>query len=242
MEKDQNPFRVKAYAHLLSLNILSFAIAITDFTLILSILTYTFEVSAMEIGYATALYGLPGVIFGVFIGRFSDSRDPFIILYASVFLKLIVAISLMFAPNVYFFIFMVFIKGIANTLGVAPGQFLLRAILNDKQLVANNSFMTVAFQLTKILAPLVTAAIILSMGMNSFLISVLLCLLSLPQIYFIKFYHRHIAKMRSSKAKASIFALYSLLQQKKNYLSFFFLHQWYRHSYYLFTILCFLFF
>ncbi|WP_354684976.1 MFS transporter [Cupriavidus necator] len=130
-----------------------------DFTLIFSLLAYHWHADAITIGVSSALYGLPGLVLGPFLGGLADRRNPVVMLAFSYLARGVTSMLLMVAPDLHVFVLLVLIKGIAN-LGAMPAeQILIRSMLNKEQLVSNASVMTAVDQLTKICAPLAAAGV-----------------------------------------------------------------------------------
>lgn len=130
-----------------------------DFTLIFSLLSYHWHADGITIGAASALYGLPGLVLGPFLGSLADRRNPVVMLAISYLARGVTSVLLIVAPDLQIFILLVLIKGIAN-LGAMPAeQVLIRLMLDKDQLVSNASVMTAVDQLTKICAPLAAAGV-----------------------------------------------------------------------------------
>ncbi|WP_347555338.1 MFS transporter [Robbsia sp. KACC 23696] len=147
------------YAYLLMARANSSVILWVDFTLIFSALSYVWHATATTIGIASALYGLPGLLFGPFFGRLADKHPPLLFLRFSYLARGVASLCLLFAPNVEIFVFLVCVKGLSN-LGAMPAeQVLIRSMLTSSQLVDNARWMTLIDQGIKIAAPLLGAVI-----------------------------------------------------------------------------------
>lgn len=149
---------VPGYRTLAAARVLSSTILWVDFTLVFSLLGYYWHADAATIGVASALYGLPGLVLGPFFGALADRVNPVAMLAASYLARALTSLLLLFAPDIHFFVLLVFLKGLAN-LGAMPAeQVIVRTMLSKEQFVSNASIMTTIDQLTKICAPLVGAA------------------------------------------------------------------------------------
>ncbi len=150
---------VPGYKALLAARCTSSVALWLDFTLIFSLLSYHWHANAITIGMSSALYGLPGLVLGPFLGSLADRRNPLMMLVISYLARGVTSVLLIVAPDLQLFVLLVLIKGIAN-LGAMPAeQILIRSMLNKEQLVSNASVMTAVDQFTKICAPLAAAGL-----------------------------------------------------------------------------------
>jgi MFS family permease len=148
---------VPGYRTLTAARVLSSTILWVDFTLVFSLLGYYWHADAATIGIASALYGLPGLVLGPFFGALADRVNPVAMLAISYLARALTSLLLLFAPDIHFFVMLVFLKGLAN-LGAMPAeQVIVRMMLSKAQFVSNASIMTTIDQLTKICAPLIGA-------------------------------------------------------------------------------------
>ncbi|WP_175874219.1 MFS transporter [Burkholderia sp. BCC0397] len=130
-----------------------------DFTLIFSLLSFSYHASPGTLGLAAALYGLPGLLAGPFIGALADRKSPALIMLSSATARFVTSLGLAFAPNETMFIAWVLVKGISN-LGTVPAeQIVIRRLLSDDQIVSTVTLTSVVDQCTKILSPLLGAGL-----------------------------------------------------------------------------------
>lgn len=138
-----------------------------DFTLIFSILSFHFNASPSVLGLTAAVYGLPGLLAGPFIGALADRKSPAIIMLWSACARFVTSLGLTFAANESVFVAWVFAKGISN-LGTIPAeQILIRRLLSDTQIVSTVALTSIVDQCTKILSPLLGAALSLALHSQS---------------------------------------------------------------------------
>jgi MFS family permease len=158
MPKSAQPWP-SGYAYLLCARANSSVILWVDFTLIFSALSYFWQADASTIGIASALYGLPGLLFGPFFGRLADSYPALSYMRISYVARGLTSLLLLCAPTESLFIFFVLLKGLSN-LGAMPAeQVLIRSMLAPSQYVDNARWMTLIDQGIKILAPLIGSII-----------------------------------------------------------------------------------
>jgi MFS family permease len=212
------------YLFLLATRVTSSVILWVDFTLIFSLLSYYWHASATTVGFASALYGLPGLLLGPWFGRFADRHDALSVLMGSYVTRGVTSLLLIFAPNVYVFVLLVFLKGLGN-LGAMPAeQILVRSMLSRGQLASNAGLMTAIDQLTKIVAPLIAAAISFSyrptggFGLSSALALVgLVCLVAIKACV-----EKPAEPATQTRAPVRFSALVSLLKKNAEFRMVFF--------------------
>ncbi|AOJ83699.1 MULTISPECIES: MFS transporter [Burkholderia] len=130
-----------------------------DFTLIFSLMSFHYHANTSMLGLTAALYGLPGLLVGPFIGALADRKSPALIMVISALARLVTSLGLAFAPNESVFVAWVLIKGISN-LGTIPAeQIVIRRLLSDEQIVSTVALTSVVDQCTKILSPLLGAGL-----------------------------------------------------------------------------------
>jgi len=130
-----------------------------DFTLIFSLLSFNYHATPATLGLASALYGLPGLLAGPFIGALADRKSPALIMLSSASARFVTSLGLALAPNETIFIACVLIKGISN-LGTVPAeQIVIRRLLSDDRIVSTVTLTSIVDQCTKILSPLLGAGL-----------------------------------------------------------------------------------
>lgn len=136
-----------------------------DFTLIFSILSFYYNANPGVLGMTAALYGLPGLLAGPFIGALADKKSPALIMLCGACARFVTSMGLAFAPNEGAFIAWVLAKGISN-LGTIPAeQIVIRRLLSDTQIVSTVALTSIVDQCTKILSPLL--GVVLSLVLHS---------------------------------------------------------------------------
>lgn len=150
-----------------------------DFTLIFSWLSFGFNAAPRTLGIAAALYGLPGLFLGPFIGVIADRSSPALVMLSSSAGRFATSLLLAAAPNETLFIAAVLLKGVSNLGSIPAEQILLRQLLSEEQIVSTITLTSVVDQCTKIASPLIGAALALvSQSRNTFLFTAALALIS----------------------------------------------------------------
>ncbi|CAJ0819883.1 MFS transporter [Ralstonia flaminis] len=179
MQEISSLFRVRGYPPFFASRIFNSVAIWVDFTLIFSILSFNFDATPRTLGVAAALYGLPGLLLGPFIGMLADRKSPALIMLVSTSGRFATSLLLAIAPNEAFFIAAVFLKGISNLGAVPAEQVLIRRLLSDQQIVSTTTLTSVVDQCTKIASPLLGAALAtVSQSRGGFLLTAILALAS----------------------------------------------------------------
>ncbi|MFL9960042.1 MFS transporter [Paraburkholderia sediminicola] len=159
MRTIQSLFKVRGYASFFASRLFNSIAIWVDFTLIFSLLSFSYNAAPRTLGIAAALYGLPGLLLGPFIGVLADRNSPALVMLASSTGRFISSLLLAIAPNEGFFIAMVLLKGISNLGSVPAEQILVRRLLTDEQIVSTTTLTSLIDQCTKIASPLLGAAL-----------------------------------------------------------------------------------
>lgn len=125
-----------------------------DFTLIFSALSFNYHVSPAELGLSVALYGLPGLMLGPFVGALADRKSPAAIVFLSAMVRFAASMGLLLAGSETVFIAWVFVKGIGNLGSIPAEQILIRRLLSNEHIVSTVALTSAVDQSAKILSPL----------------------------------------------------------------------------------------
>lgn len=179
MRTIQSLFKVPGYPSFFASRLFNSIAIWVDFTLIFSLLSFSYNATPRTLGIAAALYGLPGLLLGPFIGVLADRNSPALVMLASSTGRLITSLLLAIAPNEGFFIAVVLLKGVSNLGAVPAEQILVRRLLSDEQIVSTTTLTSVIDQCTKIASPLLGAVLaVVSHSRGGFLFTAVLALAS----------------------------------------------------------------
>ncbi|MDD2006678.1 hypothetical protein NPS31_25390, partial [Pseudomonas putida] len=95
------------YFYLYGIRLCSSATVWLDFILIFSTLTFIFNAQAQTLALAAALYGLPSLILGPYIGSLPDRYSPRAIVAVSFCIRAITATCLSHAVDLNIFLFFI---------------------------------------------------------------------------------------------------------------------------------------
>lgn len=173
-----------AYLVVLITRVISACIMWVDFVLIFSLASYFWESTPTTVGATAALYGLPGLIFGPFLGRFADQTNPVKVLYISYSARCLTSVGLAYAPSWKIFLLFVFLKGVSNLAATPAEQILLKLSLKSSQVASGISILTMVDQTVKIGAPLVAAVMAqFFFAQSGFLFSSVLAIIGILVLY-----------------------------------------------------------
>jgi MFS family permease len=172
-------FSVPGYPPFFASRVFSSIAVWVDFTLIFSLLSFDFNATPKTLGLAAALYGLPGLFLGPFVGFIADQSSPALVMLLSSGGRFMTSILLAVAPTEQIFVGAILLKGISN-LGAMPAeQILIRHILSAEQIVSTTTLTSIVDQAMKIVSPLVGAGLaFISNSKAAFLFTAALALAS----------------------------------------------------------------
>lgn len=195
----------RQYGYLYGLRLCSSATVWLDFILIFSTLTFVFHAQAETLALAAAVYGIPSLILGPYIGSLPDRYSPHAIIAVSFGIRAVSAICLFQASSIEFFLAFIALKGIAN-LGSTPAEIVLTTrLLPPEKIIKNTSLVSITDQTIKIIAPLAAGlSISLSNSTYGFLVSGLISISGLAFICLLKPNLAHTEKSHKTRQKSSL--------------------------------------
>ncbi len=148
-----------------------------DFTLVFAVLSFRFQSTPRVLGFAVALYGLPSLFIGPFVGALADRSSPLRLMLFAAVARFATSLLLAFAPTEQNFVLAILLKGISNLGSLPAEQILIRKLLSPKRIVTTTVLTATIDQCVKILSPLLAAtAAITTNSQSSFLITAVLAL------------------------------------------------------------------
>ena len=210
----------RAFKALLCARIISSSIIWIDFTLLFTLMSYQWHATALEVGLATACYGMPGLILGPWFGAVADRADPIRVLRRSYWIRAISSIGLVASPTFAAFVLFVICQGVSN-LGVMPSeQILIKRTLTTEWMIQHARYTSVFDQVAKVAAPLAGAALAHGLGARagyivsaSLVIPATACLHAVGRLAAA----RRVGAGEQRGASRSLGTLLSVLRQKTGY-------------------------
>ncbi len=195
----------RQYCYLYGTRLCSSATVWLDFILIFSTLTFIFNAQAQTLALAAALYGVPSLILGPYIGSLPDRYSPRAIIAVSFCTRAITAICLLQASSLEFFLLFITLKGLSN-LGSTPAEIVLTTrLLPPESIIKNTSLVSITDQTIKIIAPLAAGlSISWSNSTYGFLISALISINGLIFVWLLKPEITHTKRRGTIKNKSNL--------------------------------------
>lgn len=195
----------RQYCYLYGIRLCSSATVWLDFILIFSTLTFIFDAEAHTLALAAALYGVPSLIFGPYIGSLPDRYSPRAIIAVSFCIRAITATCLLLASNLELFLLFISLKGLSN-LGSTPAEIVLTArLLPPQSIIKNTSLVSITDQTIKIIAPLAAGlSITWSNSTYGFLISAGISLNGLIFVWLLSSQKKHAENFGKTKHKPNL--------------------------------------
>ncbi|MEJ8812070.1 MFS transporter [Variovorax ureilyticus] len=132
-----------------------------DVFLIFSIPSFLWQASPARIALLAALFGIPSLFLGPFIGAFLDRIDPRRILYLGIFARSVLTAAIAFAPNYWSFAALTLLKGLANLCYWPASSIITNRLVGSNERVRYFSSLSALDQVSKIVTPLIAGALTL---------------------------------------------------------------------------------
>ena len=161
------PLRERQYRKLFTAQVLSDLGNWLDFTAIISLVVYGWELSEIWVAALTISLGLPWIVVGPFASVFVDRLSRNKVMYICTGLRIAIAISLLFVPNIYFLLFLVLIKSICGAIFEPAKQGAIRLIVSEKDLAQAVTLSQLSVNSMKVIGPSLGGILIATFGPTS---------------------------------------------------------------------------
>ncbi|MFP7473436.1 MFS transporter [Niallia taxi] len=161
------PLRERQYRKLFTAQVLSDLGNWLDFTAIISLVVYGWELSEIWVAALTISLGLPWIVVGPFASVFVDRLSRNKVMYICTGIRIIIAFSLIFVPNIYFLLFLVLIKSICGAIFDPAKQGAIRLIVSEKDLAQAITLSQLSVNSMKVIGPSLGGILIATFGPNS---------------------------------------------------------------------------
>ncbi|WP_232697748.1 MFS transporter [Brevibacillus daliensis] len=165
-----------------------------DYIALIAIITFQWKATPMLIALLTVCYAIPSILFSQLAGVLADRVDKRKLMIICTFFRAILTFCLLLASNVYILYGLILIRSTLDVFNLPAEQSLTRQVVADEQLLKATSLNTMVMHMSKIIGPLLGAAIlaisssVLCLIVNGF--SLLLSCLILISIGSIKKQHK----------------------------------------------------
>ncbi len=155
-----------------------------DFFALQIIVVHRFGGSPVEVSLLIVVYMLPFALFSVFSGIVVDRLNKKWLLFFTDFFSGLLTLGMLFAPKIIILMPLIFIRSTISNFNSPSQQAAVKQLVTPEQLLKASSYSAIAFQLCRILGPLLGAVVIahysarlcLSINAASFFISAVILL------------------------------------------------------------------
>jgi MFS family permease len=158
-----------------------------DFTALLVLVGYHWELGAGSLALLTVCIGLPGLLLGPITGVFVDRLPLKKVMIISDLCRALIVAGLIFADNFYTVLALVFLKGVCSTFFDPARQSAIKLVVPKEHLLKANALSQLSVNCSKIIGPsLGSAVLLLATPKIAFLLDSLTYLISMIILLFIK--------------------------------------------------------
>ena len=124
-----------------------------DFLALIALIVYRWGLGASAIAALTVAVALPFAVIAPLSGVWADRLPRKTLMVAADLGRALVVFGLVFAPNLYIILALVFVRGVFSTFFGPARQATIASVVPQDDLLAANSLSQLSFQLSKILGP-----------------------------------------------------------------------------------------
>lgn len=138
-----------------------------DFLALIALIVYRWNLGPSALAALSIAVALPFAVIAPFSGVWVDRLPRKMLLIAADIGRALVVFGLVFAPNLFIILALVFIRGVFSTFFGPARQAMIAAVVRHDDLLAANSLSQLSFQLTKILGPALGGLLVAAIGPRS---------------------------------------------------------------------------
>ncbi|SDM83661.1 MFS transporter [Bacillus sp. OK048] len=161
------PLSERPYRKLFTAQVLSDLGNWLDFTAIFALVVYAWELSEIWVAALSISIGLPWVVVGPFASVFVDRLSRNKVMYICTGIRIAIAISLIFVPNIYFLLFLVLLKSTCGAIFDPAKQGAIRLTVSEENLAQAVTLSQLSVNSMKVIGPALGGALIATFGPNS---------------------------------------------------------------------------
>lgn len=154
------PLRLKKFRILFSAQVISDLGNWLDFTALLVLFAYSWELGPGALALLTISIGLPGLILGPFTGVFVDKLPIKTVMIVSDLLRALAVFGLIFAPNFYIVLLLIVLRGTFTTFFDPARQSAIKRLVPEEQLLKASSLSQLSLNGSKIIGPALGSALL----------------------------------------------------------------------------------
>jgi len=181
------PLKDKRFKQYYSMQLLSDLGNWLDFTLLILLISYHWGLGEIAVASYIIVYGLPWIFIGPFASVFVDRWSKKKVFVVTLFLRILVVLSYIIAPNIYILLALVFIKGILASLFDPARQVTIKMLIEVTHLSKAVALTQLSLNSMKIIGPSLSGLLVAVIGFkNTLLIEALLFLFALLFAFTLK--------------------------------------------------------
>jgi len=174
------PLKDKRFRRFYSMQLLSDLGNWLDFTLLILLISYQWGLGEIAVASYIIVYGLPWIIIGPFASVFVDRWSKKKVFVVTLFLRILVVLSYIIAPNIYILLALAFIKGILASLFDPARQVTIKMLIEVTHLSKAVALTQLSLNSMKVIGPSLSGLLVAVIGFkNTLLIEALLFLFAL---------------------------------------------------------------
>ncbi|WP_342601042.1 MFS transporter [Psychrobacillus sp. FSL H8-0483] len=178
------PLKIKNFRRLYAAQVISDFGNWIDFTALLVLIAYKWELGSTALAFFYISIGLPYVLIGPFVGVLVDRMNWRNVMIFSDLLRAVIVCSFIWTPNIYILLSLVFLRGVLNAFFNSSRQVTFRLIVPESLLLQANSLSQLSIYTSKVLGPAISGLLLLVMQPSgAFIINAITYIVSAILIY-----------------------------------------------------------
>ncbi len=138
-----------------------------DFLALIALIVYRWDLGPSALAALTVAVALPFAVIAPLSGVWADRLPRKTLMVAADLGRALVVFGLVFAPNLYTILALVFVRGVFSTFFGPARQATIASVVPQDDLLAANSLSQLSFQLSKILGPVLGGLLVAAVGPRS---------------------------------------------------------------------------
>lgn len=178
------PLKIKNFRRFYAAQVVSDFGNWIDFTALLVLIAYQWELGATALAFFYICIGLPYVLISPFVGVLVDRLNWRHVMIVSDLLRAAIVLSFIWTPNISILLSLVFLRGVLNAFFNSSRQVTFRVIVPENLLLQANSLSQLSIYTSKVLGPAISGLLLLVVQPSgAFVINAVTYLVSAVLIY-----------------------------------------------------------
>ncbi len=155
------PLKIKNFRKFYAAQVISDFGNWIDFTALLVLIAYKWELGSTALAFFYICIGLPYVLLGPFVGVLVDRMNWRNVMIFSDLLRAAIVLSFIWTPNIYVLLSLVFLRGVLNAFFNSSRQVTFRLIVPENLLLQANSLSQLSIYTSKVLGPAISGLLLI---------------------------------------------------------------------------------